>query len=556
MKFLKGLGILFLILFALLGGFVILCAFRPDITETVANFLYADDKDKSVEEISPDGQTEFNTTYAIESGEGGSQETGNPYGGGEFDAAADAALAPQEEGLSESINREYTPPSQSELSIPENVAGKNGYQEIQDEREQVEDEVAELLQSQLDVGNTGDGLIFDAVYYPYYAMLDEKGKHLYRQIYANANDLNQMFAPVEEVSAGQLRTVFQAVYNDHPELFWLDTAYFCKYKPNGQCVEIDLRFNRTALDLESSKAAFNENANAVLAGAEGLSSDYEKEKAIHDILIDRVSYNMGAEMNQSAYSALVNGQTVCAGYARAYQYLLQQLGIPCYYCTGYAGENHAWNIVELEDGYYNVDATWDDTDLPGETYDYFNKTDADYAGTHVRKELSVYLPPCNGQMYREPDRSPENMGQNQGRLETQPKSPNEGMEAEPAAGQQAGQVETAPEWEQTQTARRELKDIADLGISPEEVLHSLSDYYTDCYEQITENGLGNYEFSNVVDGGALAQELYTAYQKETYRQGYMDEAMNAISASVCGMNLKIEPLAQDRYLVTHGVRLQ
>ena len=60
----------------------------------------------------------------------------------------------------------------------------------------------------------------------------------------------------------------------------------------------------------------------------------------------------------------------------------------------------------------------------------------------------------------------------------------------------------------------------------------------------------------MVAGIELAQELYTAYQKETYRQGYMDNAMTAISASVCGMNLEIEELAGDRYLVTHTVRLK
>ena len=102
-------------------------------------------------------------------------------------------------------------------------------------------------------------------------------------------------------------------------------------------------------------------------------------------------------MNQSAYSALVEGKSVCAGYARAYQYLMQRLGIPCYYCTGFAGEDHAWNIVGLDDGYYNVDVTWDDT--PGGEYDYFNKTDEDYADTHVRRDLSVNLPKCEGQRY-------------------------------------------------------------------------------------------------------------------------------------------------------------
>ena len=70
---------------------------------------------------------------------------------------------------------------------------------------------------------------------------------------------------------------------------------------------------------------------------------------VHDRLISRISYSKAATMNQSAYSALVGGKTVCAGYARAFQYLMQKLGIPCYYCTGFAGENHAWNIIKLSD---------------------------------------------------------------------------------------------------------------------------------------------------------------------------------------------------------------
>lgn len=122
---------------------------------------------------------------------------------------------------------------------------------------------------------------------------------------------------------------------------------------------------------------------------------------MHDALASAVTYDLTADMNQSAYSALVNGKSVCAGYARAYQYLLQQLGIPCYYCTGYSGGDHAWNIVKLDDGYYNVDVTWDDANTL--RYDYFNKTDADFASTHVRQNLSVYLPACNGTAYRQAD---------------------------------------------------------------------------------------------------------------------------------------------------------
>ena len=100
-------------------------------------------------------------------------------------------------------------------------------------------------------------------------------------------------------------------------------------------------------------------------------------------------------MNQSAYSAVVNHETVCAGYARAFQFLLQQYGIPCYLCVGYAGEPHAWNIVCLDGKYYNVDVTWDDTEEEsGVSYDWYNRSDADYATTHLRQGLSVNLPPC------------------------------------------------------------------------------------------------------------------------------------------------------------------
>lgn len=230
-------------------------------------------------------------------------------------------------------------------------------------------------------------------------MLSENQQSVYRQIYANAQNLTEKFAPEKTVSASDVKTAFEAVIGDHPEMFWLETGYSSKYLANGQCVEIDLKYNGTADDLESAKQRFDAAAQNLITGAASLDSNYEKEKYVHDALASAVTYDLTADMNQSAYSALVNGKSVCAGYARAYQYLLQQLGIPCYYCTGYSGGDHAWNIVKLEDGYYNVDVTWDDA--AAIRYDYFNKTDADFASTHVRQNLSVYLPACNGTAYRQ-----------------------------------------------------------------------------------------------------------------------------------------------------------
>ena len=540
-SFFKILGAVFLVLFGSFCALVLVCALKPEVTQAIADFLYPDRAPSVLEnagDFGPenrdffdgefDGRNQVEETFSL-GGISGDEEQGETA-----EQTQARAELPKAEGIAQNVNPEYISPQASQIQVPSQVAGKSGYRQIQDEGGEIEDEEASQLESRLSFGSTGDGLVFDGNYYPYYGMLDEAGKHLYRQIYANANDLILAFAPIEEVTAPKLRTVFSAVYNDHPELFWLETAYYGKYRRDGVCVEIDLRMNYTAQNLEESKAVFQQKANEILAQATPLSDNYEKEKLVHDALIDRITYNMGAEMNQSAYSALVNGQTVCAGYARAFQYLLQQLGIPCYYCTGYAGESHAWNIVSLDDGYYNVDTTWDDTQ--GGNYDYFNKTDQDYAGTHMREELSVYLPPCNGQKYR--NLEPESGVQN---------PPAQGSSADNLSGEGLAADNSTQDF---------LRGLEDVGIGEGDILSSVSDYYADCREQVAANGLGSFTFSNVVDTKALAQEIYQSYRQNTYRQGYMEEAMAQAGALTCTMELEFEPLKDDKYLVTHEVTLK
>ena len=499
MRFLKWLTSLTAVVFAISCMLSAIYIFRPAITDKIETFLYPEQK--STEMVTgghePQEETASHPDENIEK-----EETGQKAEEYETDAMEPL----KNDAIAESIVSDYILPKQSEIVVPENVSGRNGYQQIQENSEQIGDEDAAELQNQIDTGYTGDGLDFDKIRYPYYAMLDDRGKHIYRQIYANARELYSRFAPVEQITSGQLRNVFLAVYNDHPELFWLETAYSCKYLRDGRCVEIELKFNRTAQNIDDARAGFEVNASQIISEARNLSSDYEKEKFVHDMLIERVSYNLGAEMNQSAYSALVNGQTVCAGYARAFQYLLQQLGISCYYCTGFAGEEHAWNIVALDDGYYNVDVTWDDSG--GGRYEYFNKTDMDYASSHIRQELSVYLPPCNGSAYRNLEQNPEDDS---------------------------------------------LRSLADLGMAEDQVLTDMDSYYMDCYNQILQNGRGNYTFYNVIEDEQLLEEWRRDYQAERYRQAYMEKAMIDLEISSCEMELEIEELQEGKFLIAHKV---
>ncbi len=410
MKILKSILAGIAVLTALMCILILLCALNPKITEKLSGLVSRDAPQTQQDEVSQSEEEEtFTPDEEQEKSDSETEEASEPKEEAEEEIeesdGESRAVGPldmgtpgeaQESDVVKGTNG-YEVPSESGVNVPEAVSGKSGYQPITEKSEQLPDVEDGEYVSDLGYGELGDGYDFDPLFYPYYAMLDDKGKHLYRQIFANANAFNGAFQPIEAVPVSEIKNAIMAVYNDHPELFWLNTAFVCKYDKDKICAELELEFSIPRDEFPKASAQFYNTVNSMLTQVENL-SNYEKELRTHDYLIDKIEYDKGAAMNQSAYSALVEGKSVCAGYARAFQYLMQRMGIPCYYCTGFAGEDHAWNIVALEDGYYNVDVTWDDT--PGGEHDYFNKSDQDFESTHVRRDLSINLPKCEGQRYR------------------------------------------------------------------------------------------------------------------------------------------------------------
>lgn len=251
---------------------------------------------------------------------------------------------------------------------------------------------------------TGESYANDSTYYVYYDMLNDNEKLLYGEIYENAMALNAEFETVVNISQDEAKETITALYNDHPELFWLDTNYSYSYaESDGTVRGMTLSFNTTADDIENAKALFEAAVNDIVNGASQYESAYEKEKYVHDTLINLIDYNLDADMSQSAYSALVNHSTVCAGYAKSFQYIMTRLSIPCYYVVGTAEQDHSWNIVELDGEFYNVDLTWDDQDYI--IYSFFNVPDEIFSTTHTRTGLSVNLPACTGTTYASNDPS-------------------------------------------------------------------------------------------------------------------------------------------------------
>ncbi len=126
-------------------------------------------------------------------------------------------------------------------------------------------------------------------------------------------------------------------------------------------------------------------------------SDYDKELAVHDYIVENCEYGFSLKHDDSefnAYGCLVNKKAVCSGYAAATNLLLMCCGVECKIVTGEARdiyaensetERHAWNQVNVDGTWYNLDTTWDDP-VGGKSmilHEYFNINDDIMDDTHT-----------------------------------------------------------------------------------------------------------------------------------------------------------------------------
>jgi hypothetical protein len=148
-------------------------------------------------------------------------------------------------------------------------------------------------------------------------------------------------------------------------------------------------FTFTYLDSGEEEAAVAVAAEALISSLEPTdNSRYALLCAVYDAVTQTIAYDHEHDDDYLAkygtYSAAVTKLTVCQGYSSYMYRLLLTLGIPCRCIKGTSpGGSHAWNIVEIGDLYYDLDATWD----AGKTsYSYFLKGEEGFAENHTREE--------------------------------------------------------------------------------------------------------------------------------------------------------------------------
>ena len=113
--------------------------------------------------------------------------------------------------------------------------------------------------------------------------------------------------------------------------------------------------------------------------------DVTKVKLLYEYICTHYAYD-DTLTKFSAYDGLTTGSMVCQGYALLTYKVMWNADIPCRIVTGTSsGENHAWNIVEVDGRWYNIDTTWDAAEEIGGVmnWDFFLKNTEDFYG-HTR----------------------------------------------------------------------------------------------------------------------------------------------------------------------------
>ena len=202
--------------------------------------------------------------------------------------------------------------------------------------------------------------------------------------------------------------VFQCVLIDHPEIFYTTGYTYTKYSRGDRTVGIDFAGTYDLTKEEASVRAetIRDTAQQWLDETDAAASEYDKVKAVYETIVFRTDYDLNSSDNQNIASVFLGHSSVCQGYAKATQYLLNHLGVMCTLVQGTVdtGESHAWNLVCIDGDYYYVDTTWGDASyrmedgsaqesLPEINYDYLCVTTEDLLRTH-RIESVVPMPEC------------------------------------------------------------------------------------------------------------------------------------------------------------------
>ena len=258
-----------------------------------------------------------------------------------------------------------------------------------------------------------------------YSQMTDDQKRCYEKIRkAIEQQRSELYWNDKCCSPSALDTILMCITYDYPEYFWYSDEYcYAQSKANDNDVaeKIILKYEYTKEEVYELTEQIYPVVKNYLKSVSHLKSDYEKALAGYEYIINNTvydnakanyGYNSFGEMDKETMSCwnisgvFLHHNAICRGYVQAYQYLMNLQGIKCGYVYG---ENHCWNVIQLDGDWYYTDITWGDPVLEithsntgwveyveqGIDYSYFCMTTEQLLQLHTPDfQMNLQLPDC------------------------------------------------------------------------------------------------------------------------------------------------------------------
>lgn len=258
-----------------------------------------------------------------------------------------------------------------------------------------------------------------------YSQMTAEQKHCYEKIRkAIEQHRTVLYWNDKCCTPSAIDTILMCITYDYPEYFWYSDEYcyaVASVDNNEVAEKIILKYEYDKEEVYDMTEKIYYVVNEYLNSISHLKSDYDKALAGYEYIINntrydsiRAEYGYGSfgEMDKETMSCwnisgvFLHHNAICRGYVQAYQYLMNLQGIKCGYVYG---DNHCWNVIQLDGDWYYTDITWGDPVLKlthqnegyveyiqqGIDYSYFCMTTQQLLQLHTPDfDFNLELPVC------------------------------------------------------------------------------------------------------------------------------------------------------------------
>lgn len=149
------------------------------------------------------------------------------------------------------------------------------------------------------------------------------------------------------------------VYSDY-KLHHVVTGFnYSYYKGSGIIAILRPIYSLTDKSkIEAATDAIERRLNEIILYTSDDMNDIQKLLTVYDRLILESEYDTTKD-KRSIRDILLDGSSVCAGYATALYALAEEMDIPCGFVRS-EEMDHVWNVLCLDGEWYHADVTWDD----------------------------------------------------------------------------------------------------------------------------------------------------------------------------------------------------